>query len=81
VNFSWSPIGARVGDVVTFTATVDKAPLTGSVLKWRFPNDSRPQGTTAKYTFTAPGSYTIRVELEQPGRTTLQREKPVVISP
>jgi hypothetical protein len=81
VNFTWSPIGARVGELVTFTATFDNNPAVGAVVKWRFPNDARPEGTTVKYTFNAPATYTIRVELEQPGRPSIQREKPVVISP
>lgn len=81
VDFSWTPTSPRAGQTVTFTATSDKEPPSGSFFKWRMPDDSRPQGKTATYTFDAPGTYKIRVELEHAGVLSIERERNVVIAP
>lgn len=81
VDFTWSPASPHAGQTVTFTATSDGQPSGGSFFKWRMPDDSRPQGTSAMYTFAAPGTYTIRVQLEQSGLPSIEREKDVVVVP
>jgi hypothetical protein len=81
VNFSWSPASPRAGQPVTFSATSDRTPSSGSTFKWRFPNDSRPTGTTATYTFATAGTYRVRVQLEQPGQSSIEQEKDIVIAP
>lgn len=80
IDFSWSPQPLKAGQTATFTATFDKQPPSGSVVKWRFPNDSRPQGTTASYTFATAGTYTVRVQLEQPGQPSIEREKSITVT-
>ncbi|MBV8516206.1 MAG: PKD domain-containing protein [Acidobacteria bacterium] len=81
VDFSWSPSSPRAGAPVTFTATSDVPPPSGASFKWRLPDDSRPRGTTATFTFAAPGTYKVRVEIEQPGRPSIERERNVVVAP
>ncbi|MBV9496781.1 MAG: PKD domain-containing protein [Acidobacteria bacterium] len=81
VDFSWSPNTPRAGQTVTFTATSDVAPSSNSSYKWRFPDDSRPRGTTATYKFPAAGTYRVRVEIERPGQTSIERERTVTIAP
>lgn len=81
VDFSWTPASPRAGQTVTFTATSDREPSSGSFFKWRMPDDSRPQGKTATYTFAAPGTYKIRVQLEQSGLPSIEKERNVVIAP
>jgi hypothetical protein len=51
------------------------------VVKWRFPNDSRPEGMTMSYTFPAAGVFKVRVEIEQPGQPSIEREKNITIAP
>jgi FOG: PKD repeat len=81
IDFSSSPQAPRAGQAVTFTASFDRQPPAGSVVKWRFPDNSRPEGTTASYTFAAAGTYTVRVQIEQPGQPSIEREKSVTITP
>jgi hypothetical protein len=81
IDFSWSPQAPKPGLTVSFTATFDKQPPAGSVVKWRFANNSRPEGTTASYTFETAGTYEVRVEIEQPGRPSIEREKNVTVTP
>jgi hypothetical protein len=81
IDFSWSPQAAKVGQAVSFTASSDRQPPAGSVVKWRFPNDSRPEGLTVSYTFPAAGTFKVRVEIEQPGQPSIEREKNITIAP
>jgi len=81
VNFSWSPSSPHAGQMVTFTATITGTPLSGSEIKWKFPDGSRPQGTTATYTFQAAGTFKVSFEVAQPGRTSVQSEKNVTVAP
>ncbi|HEV7921304.1 MAG TPA: PKD domain-containing protein, partial [Thermoanaerobaculia bacterium] len=81
VDFSWSPTSPRVGQAVTFTATSDQQPPSGAFFKWRMPDDSRPTGRTATFTFTAPGTYKIRVELESAGSASIEKERNIVVAP
>jgi plastocyanin len=81
VDFSWTPASPHAGQTVTLTATSDREPSAGSSFKWRMPDDSRPLGKTATYTFTTPGTYKIRVELEHAGVPSIEREKNIVIAP
>jgi hypothetical protein len=81
IDFAWSPPSPNAGQLVSFTASFDHPPPAGSVVKWRFPDDSRPAGTTTTYTFAAAGSYTVRVQIEQPGQPSIEREKNVTVSP
>jgi hypothetical protein len=80
IDFSWSPQTPKTGQAVSFTASFDKQPPSGSVVKWRFPDGSRPEGTTAVYTFAAAGTYTVRVQIEQPGQPSIEREKTVTVT-
>jgi PKD repeat protein len=80
VDFSWSPASPRVGQPVTFTATSDQELPAGASFKWRMPDDSRPQAKSVTYTFTAPGTYKIRVEVEH-GGVDVERERNVVVAP
>jgi hypothetical protein len=81
IDFSWSPQAAKAGQAVSFTASFDRQPPAGSVVKWRFPDDSRPEGTTASHTFPAAGTFKVRVEIEQPGQASIEREKNITIAP
>jgi PKD repeat protein len=81
IDFAWSPQAPRAGQAVSFTASFDRQPPAGSVVKWRFPDNSRPEGTTATYTFAPAGTYTVRVQIEQPGQPSIEREKSVTIAP
>jgi hypothetical protein len=81
IDFSTSPAAPKRGQPVTFTASFDRQPPASSVVKWRFPDNSRPEGVTASYTFATAGSYTIRVQIEQPGQPSIEREKNVTVSP
>jgi PKD domain-containing protein len=80
VDFTWSPASPRAGQAVTFTATSDAELPAGASFKWRMPDNSRPQGKTATYTFAQPGTYKIRVEIEH-GGVDVERERNVVIAP
>jgi PKD repeat protein len=66
---------------VAFTASFDRQPPAGSIVKWRFPDNSRPEGTSATYTFAKAGTYTVRVQIEQPGQPSIEREKDVTVAP
>jgi PKD repeat protein len=81
IDFAWSPQAPKAGQAVSFTASFDRQPPAGSVVKWRFPDNSRPEGTSASYTFAAAGTYTVRVQIEQPGQTSIEREKSLTVSP
>jgi len=81
IDFSWTPPAPKAGQTVSFTATFGGQPPAGSVVKWRFPNNSRPEGTTVSYTFATAGSYEVRVEIEQPGRPSIESEKNVTVAP
>jgi hypothetical protein len=81
IDFTTSPAAPKRGQALTFTATFDRQPVAGSVVKWRFPDNSRPEGVTASYTFAAAGTYTVRVQIEQPGQPSIEREKDVTVSP
>lgn len=80
IDFSWTPQTAKAGQQVLFTASFDRQPPSGSVVKWRFPDNSRPEGTTATYTFATAGTYTVRVQIEQPGQPSIEREKNITIA-
>lgn len=80
IDFGWSPQAPKAGQSVVFTATFDRQPPSGSVVKWRFPDNSRPQGTSATYTFASAGTYTVRVQIEQPGQASIEREKNITIT-
>jgi hypothetical protein len=56
-------------------------PLSGSEIKWKFPDGSRPQGTTATYTFPAAGTFKVSFEVAQPGLPSVQREHNVSVAP
>jgi hypothetical protein len=79
IDFTWSP--PKAGQTCSFTASFDRQPPSGSIVKWRFPDNSRPEGTTASYTFAAAGTYTVRVQIEQPGQASIEREKNLTVSP
>lgn len=81
IDFSWNPQAPKAGQTVSFTATFDRQPPAGSVVKWRFPNNSRPEGTTVSYTFSTAGTYEVKVEIEQPGQPSIEREKNITIAP
>ena len=81
VDFTWSPSSPKAGQAVTFTATLTGDPLAGSEIKWKFPDNSRPSGTTATYTFPSAGTFKVSFEVAQPGRVSVQREKNVTVSP
>ncbi len=81
IDFAWSPQTVKAGQAAVFTASFDHAPPAGSVVKWRFPDNSRPEGTTATYTFAPAGTYTVRVQIEQPGLPSIEREKSVTVTP
>lgn len=80
LDFTWSPAAPKAGQAVSFTTAYNDPPVPGYVVKWRFPNDARPEGSPVSYTFSAPGTYTVRVELEQPGRPSIQKEKDVTVT-
>jgi hypothetical protein len=81
IDFAWSPQTIRAGQAVAFTASLDRPAPAGAVVKWRFPDNSRPEGTTATYTFAAPGTYTVRVQIEQSGQPSIEREKNITVAP
>jgi hypothetical protein len=81
IDFTWSPQAPKAGQSVSFSATFDRQPPAGSIVKWRFPDDSRPEGTNATYTFAQAGIYTVRAQIEQPGQPSIEREKDVTIAP
>ncbi|MEA2569277.1 MAG: hypothetical protein QOI24_1278 [Acidobacteriota bacterium] len=81
IDFISSPQAPKAGQAAIFTASFDRQPPAGSVVKWRFPDNSRPEGTTATYTFGAAGTYTVRVQIEQPGQPSIEREKSVTVAP
>lgn len=81
VDFSWTPSSPRAGQTVSFTASITGTPLAGSELKWKFPDGSRPQGSSASYTFPAAGTYTVSFEVAQPNRLPIQAEKNVTVAP
>ncbi|MEA2342491.1 MAG: hypothetical protein QOF63_660 [Thermoanaerobaculia bacterium] len=81
IDFAWSPQTIKAGQAVAFTASLDRAAPAGSVVKWRFPDNSRPEGTTATYTFAAPGTYTVRVQIEQSGQPSIERENNITVAP
>lgn len=81
ISFSWSPAAPRAGQSIEFEATVEGTPLAGSYIKWRFPDDSRPIGNPVSYTFATPGTYEVRVQIEQPGRVSIESERTVTVTP
>jgi plastocyanin len=81
VDFTWTPSSPHAGQLVSFSAAITGTPLSGSELKWKFPDDSRPLGSSTSYTFGAAGTYTVSFEVAQPGRATIQREKSVTVAP
>ena len=81
IDFSWTPSSPRAGQTVSFSATITGTPLAGSEIKWKFPDDSRPQGTSASFMFGAAGTYKVSVEVSQPGLVSIQREKNVIVAP
>ena len=81
IDFSWSPDPPHAGQTVSFSATFNQQPPAGSTVKWRFSDSARPTGTNVTFTFAAPGNYTVRAELEQPGQPSIEREKTVVVLP
>lgn len=81
IDFSWSPQAPKAGQTVSFTAILDRQPPSGSVIKWRFPDNSRPEGTNVTFTFATAGTYTVRAQIEQPGQASIEREKSVTVVP
>jgi hypothetical protein len=81
IDFSWTPEQIKAGQPVTFTATFDREPPAGSEIKWRLPNDSRPRGRSVTYTFPSAGSFRVEVEIEQPGRVSIERERHLTVVP
>jgi len=81
VDFTWSPSSPRAGQPVTFNATTNGTLPSGAFLRWRMPDDSRPQGASASFTFAAAGTYRVRVQIEQAGQPSIEREKNVVVAP
>ena len=79
IDFSWSPDSPRAGQAVTFTATITGSPAVGSTIKWRMPDGSRPTGATTMFTFAAAGTYSVEVEIEQPGNDTIQTQHSVTV--
>ena len=79
IDFTWSPDAPHAGQVVTFTATVTGSPAAGSSIKWRMPDGSRPTGATASFTFAAAGTYSVEVEIEQPGQQAIERQHSVTV--
>jgi hypothetical protein len=80
IDFTWSPSAPKAGQTVSFTASFDRQPPTGSVIKWRFPDNSRPEGTNVTFTFATAGTYTVRAQIEQPGQASIEREKSVTVA-
>jgi PKD repeat protein len=80
IDFDWSPQAPKAGQTVSFAASFDHQPPAGSVIKWRFPDNSRPEGTNATFTFATAGTYTVRVQIEQPGQASIEREKNVTVA-
>jgi len=81
IDFSWSPSSPHAGQAVTFTATTTGAPASGTVIKWHFPDGSRPQGASATFTFASSGKQKVSVEIDQPGKASIQAEKDVTVLP
>jgi plastocyanin len=79
VDFTWSPATVKAGQTVTFTATANGALPNGAFFKWKMPDDSRPTGPTATYTFKTAGTYRVEVELENVA-TDIEREKTIVVT-
>ena len=81
IDFTWSPSSPRAGQSVSFNASITGTPLAGSEIKWKFPDSSRPTGANTYFTFAAAGTYKVSVEISQPGRASIQREKNVTVAP
>ena len=81
IDFDWSPQAPKAGQTVSFTASFDRQPPAGSIVKWRFPDNSRPEGTSATFTFAAAGTYSVHAQIEQPGQPSIEREKSVTVAP
>ncbi|MGN6183192.1 MAG: PKD domain-containing protein [Thermoanaerobaculia bacterium] len=75
LDFTWSPVNPRIGDVVTFTAT---GTTNGGTFKWKFPGDVRKTGSVATFTFTSAGSFEVELELEHSGAPTSPEVQKIV---
>ena len=81
IDFAWTPAAPRVNQPVTFTATVTGTPGAGAEIKWRFPDGSRPRGSSVTFTFTSSGAQSVEVEIDEAGKTPVQRQKTVTVAP
>ncbi|HEX9160625.1 MAG TPA: PKD domain-containing protein, partial [Thermoanaerobaculia bacterium] len=80
IDFSWSPSSPKAGDSVSFNASVTGTPVAGSSIKWRMPDGSRPTGSNVSFTFATAGSFSVEVEMEQPGKSNIQRQRTVTVA-
>lgn len=81
VDFSWTPSAPRVNQAVTFTATMTGMPGAGAEIKWRFPDGSRPGGSSVMFTFTSAGAQSVEVEIDEAGKMPVQRQRTVTVAP
>ncbi|HKO59071.1 MAG TPA: PKD domain-containing protein [Thermoanaerobaculia bacterium] len=81
IDFTSSPATPKAGQPATFTATFNTTPPSGSTVKWRFPDDARPTGNPVTFTFSAPGTYKVRAELEHAGDPSIEKEKTITVVP
>lgn len=75
-EFSWSPTEVYPGMPVTFTA----APSSATSWSWTFPGPSSASGSSTSFTFQAPGSYPVTLDVSNaagPG-TPVTKNVPVL---
>lgn len=80
VDFSWSPERPTVGQAVTFTSTVtDPDNDTPFTYAWSFGDEGTSTEANPTHTYTAAGTYTVRLEVTDRRGAKGSKEKTITV--